>query len=145
MSVSNLNSVVVPVDFSDQSFAAVDTALEFAREAAGVFVIHVLPELSAVEPGMVWETISPESRCEHARKALAERLSDVTYRDVHLECRVGDPGHHIADLAERTNADLIVMPSHGRRGLSRLLLGSVAERVLRLAHCNVLILKSKKK
>jgi nucleotide-binding universal stress UspA family protein len=47
----------------------------------------------------------------------------------------------IADLAKELNANLIVMPSHGRSGVSRLLLGSVAERVLRLANCPVLVLR----
>jgi nucleotide-binding universal stress UspA family protein len=55
----------------------------------------------------------------------------------------GDPGQRITAYAEEVGADVIVMPSHGRTGLKRLLLGSVAERVLRLAHCPVLVLKSK--
>ena len=142
MTVSDLNCVVVPVDFSDQSFSAVDTALEIAREPSGVHVIHVLPELSAAEPGMVWETIDSESRCSHASEALRDQLSAEKYRGVNVECHVGDPGHGIAEAAQRVGADLIVMPSRGRRGLTRLLLGSVAERVLRLANCNVLILKT---
>jgi nucleotide-binding universal stress UspA family protein len=55
--------------------------------------------------------------------------------------RFGDPGREIAAHAEELHAELIVMPSHGRTGLSRLFIGSVAERVVRLAHCPVLILK----
>ena len=145
MAMEKLNSVVVPVDFSEESIAAIDVALSLAAEPAGVGVLHVLPELSATEPGMVWETIDDQSRCKHALDALKDQLSDTKYQQLHLECVVGDPGHCIADEAKKRNADLIVMPSHGRRGLSRLLLGSVAERVLRLAACNVLILKSQSK
>jgi len=141
MAVNNLNSVVVPVDFSEESIKAVDVALEVAREPAGVFIIHVLPELSAAEPGMVWQSVDEESRCRHAREALQEKLKDAKYRGVHFDCVIGDAGHRIAEEAAKVNADLIIMPSHGRRVLKRILLGSVAERVLRLAHCNVLILK----
>lgn len=143
MFASKLNSVLVPVDFSEQSFAAVDSALEIAKEPSNIFVLHVLPELSAAEPGMVWEAVDPQTRCRHAREALEQQLSDAKYRNIHLDVMIGDPGHQIADEAHRVNADLIIMPSHGRRGLSRLLLGSVAERVLRLAKTNVLILKGK--
>ena len=49
--------------------------------------------------------------------------------------------HEIADFAQEKKAELIVLPSHGRTGLTRLLLGSVAEKVVRLAHCPVLVLK----
>ena len=145
MPMKQLNSVLVPVDFSEESLKAVDVALEIASEPSGVHVVHVLPELSAAEPGMVWESVDAESRCRHAREALQERLRDPKYGDIHLTVLIGDPGHGISDHAKDSNADLIVMPSHGRRGLSRLLLGSVAERVLRLADCNVLILKKQEK
>ena len=141
MSNENYNSVLVPVDFSDQSFAAVDRALGMVSDPAGVFVVHVLPELSATEPGVVWDTVDPQSRKAHAIEALRDRLSDSRYEDIHLEVLIGDPGHCIADHAKHVSADIVVMPSHGRRGLKRLLLGSVAERVLRLAECNVLVLK----
>ena len=54
---------------------------------------------------------------------------------------IGDPGSEITKLAKEVGAHLIIMPSHGRTGISRLLLGSVAERVLRLSHCPVLVLR----
>ena len=58
---------------------------------------------------------------------------------------IGDPGHEITEYAEEIGASLIITPSHGRTGLSRLLIGSVAERVVRLAKCPVMVLKSKHK
>jgi nucleotide-binding universal stress UspA family protein len=85
--------------------------------------------------------VSHESRKEHAVSALRQRLSDKKYAATPIEILFGDPGHEITDYAERVEADLIVMPSHGRTGLSRLLIGSVAERVIRLAHCPVLVLR----
>lgn len=134
-------TIVVPVDLSDQSLAAVDTALEIAEAPAHVHVIHVLPELSPSEPGVVWHTIDDASRIQHAREALQKHLADARYQGVDLEVAIGNAGTQISDFAARISADLIVIPSHGRTGLSRLLIGSVAERVTRLAHCPVLVLR----
>ncbi len=134
-------SVVVPVDFSDPSLAAVDTALEMVEFPSHLHVIHVLPVLTAGEPGIMWDTLSDETRNQHAEAQLRDRLSDAKYRGVQSSSIVGDPGHKIAEHAEALSADLIVLPSHGRTGLKRLLIGSVAERVVRLAHCPVLVLR----
>ena len=115
--------------------------------------LTILPDVTLVEidpqntallmlpGGEMWHTVSHESRKKHAARALRERLSDEKYAQVPIEILFGDPGHEITDFAERVRADLIVMPSHGRTGLSRLLIGSVAERVIRLAHCPVLVLR----
>lgn len=135
--------VIVPFDFSDESIEALDTALSLARSPAGVHVVHVLPELSLGEAGVIWDEIKNENRIEHAREAIVAKLPDPKYAEVKIDVQVGDAGHRIAEVAEKLNADLIVMPSHGRSGIQRLLIGSVAERVLRLAHCPVLVLRGK--
>jgi nucleotide-binding universal stress UspA family protein len=134
-------NVVAPVDFSEQSFNAVDQALELVASPTALHLIHVLPVVIPADPGVVWTSIDDESRRRHARKALEERLSAPKYQGVQIQIELGDPGHEIAAYAERIKADLIVVPSHGRTGLTRLLIGSVAERVVRLAHCPVLVLK----
>ncbi|MCG8586000.1 MAG: universal stress protein [Pirellulales bacterium] len=134
--------IVVPVDFSDESFSAVDVALQLAEEPARVHVIHVLPLLEPLSPGMVWDTVDEDSRSQHASKALAEHLADTKYDGIHTMVAFGDAGHEVADFAEKVKAGLIVLPSHGRTGLQRLLIGSVAERVVRLAHCPVLVLRN---
>ena len=64
------------------------------------------------------------------------------YTPVQIDILFGDPGYRIAEHAQRLGAELIVTPSHGRTGLERILLGSVAERVIRLSHCPVLVLRS---
>jgi nucleotide-binding universal stress UspA family protein len=102
-------------------------------------VVHVLPELLAAEPGVIWASIDDTSRIEHAREAMEKRLVD--FQGVDLRVGIGDPGQVITHLATELQADLIVIPSHGRTGVKRLLLGSVAERVVRLAHCPVLVLR----
>ncbi len=134
-------TVVVPVDFSDESFQAVADALEMVEDASHLHVVNVLPVLMVAEPGIIWDAIDNEGRCQHAQEALADKLSEPQYAGIHIEVFVGDPGHEIADFAQQSHADLIVMPSHGRTGLKRLLIGSVAERVVRLAHCPVLVLR----
>ena len=134
--------VVVPIDFSDESIAAIDTALEMVESASRVHLIHVLAEMSAAEPGVVWEMVNDDTRMDHAEDALRSRLKDDKYEGIDVAVTIGDPGHEIADYAASTNAELIVLPSHGRTGLTRLLIGSVAERVVRLAHCPVLVLRS---
>lgn len=132
--------VVVPVDFSDESFRAVDFALDLVTSDC-LHVVHVLSVIEATEPGVIWGTIDNASRARHAEQALRERLAADGYREVHLHVAFGDPGHGITELAEELAADLIVLPSHGRTGLSRLLIGSVAEKVVRLSRSPVLVLK----
>jgi nucleotide-binding universal stress UspA family protein len=133
--------VVVPIDFSDESFTALATALELVDNSENVLVVHALQDLSPMEPGEIWGTIDHETRIRHTMKALRERLAEKGHDDVATDVVIGDPGHEIADLAAREKADLIVLTSHGRTGLKHLLIGSVAERVIRLAHCPVLVLR----
>jgi nucleotide-binding universal stress UspA family protein len=80
---------------------------------------------------------------DHAEDALRAQLKSEsdTYNQIDVAVAIGDPGHEIADFASNVGADIIVLPCHGRTGLKRLLIGSVAERVVRLAHCPVLVLK----
>ncbi len=134
-------NVVVPCDFSEDSLAALDVGLQLVAAPSDVHVLHVLPQLSPLEPGELWETIDDQSRVEHATQMIRDRLADPKYQDMRVEVRFGDPGRTIARYAQEINADLIVMPSHGRTGLAHMLIGSVAERVVRLAHCGVLVLR----
>jgi nucleotide-binding universal stress UspA family protein len=131
--------VVVPYDFSEEAFEAIRLGHQLVDDPAHLHVAHVLPELTATEPGVIWATIDNASRMQHAQEALEEKLAD--YPEVQLNVGFGDPGRVITDLAGEIEADLIVIPSHGRTGMKRLLLGSVAERVVRLAHCPVLVLR----
>lgn len=134
-------SVVAPVDFSDESIAAVDVALQLVENPSQVHVVHMLQDLAPLEAGEVWGVIDPQTRIENALKALRERLSAAKYVGLTMEVLLGEPAHGVANYAEQIGAELIVIPSHGRTGITRLLIGSVAERVVRLAHCPVLVLR----
>jgi nucleotide-binding universal stress UspA family protein len=133
--------VVVPIDFSDESFAALDLAWQFVAGASALHVIHVLPRIDPIEPESMWTVPDNESRSRHVQQALRQRLADPKHQEINLAVAFGEPGHEIADYAKRVGAELIVLPSHGRTGLAHLLIGSVAERVVRFAHCPVLVMR----
>lgn len=134
--------IVVPIDFSEESFSALETALQLVEDASHIHVVHVLQDMSANEPGVVWGVVDKESRTRHVMEALTEELSDTKHAGLELHVMFGDAGYEISAYAKDVGADLIVMPSHGRTGLKRMMIGSVAERVVRLAHCPVLVLRS---
>jgi nucleotide-binding universal stress UspA family protein len=136
------DKVVVPVDFSKESFAAVDEALDLVADPSHVFVIHVLPQIVPNDTAMTWPVATEQSAREDLTHALHDKLKDPKYEGYHVAVEFGSPGAQIALFAQRIGADMIVLPSHGRTGLKRLLLGSVAEQVVRLAHCPVLVLRN---
>ena len=134
--------VVVPVDMSDESLAAVDVALQIADAPTSVHVLRVLHDPQSSYPDGLWAAIDHSKRRNAALEELEKSLAGEKYSEVKLCVDFGDPGYRVADHADAIQAKLIVMPSHGRGGVQRLFLGSVAERVTRLAHCPVLVLRS---
>jgi nucleotide-binding universal stress UspA family protein len=141
--MKNFNDVpiIAPVDFSAESDHAVATAIELAGNATRVTAVHVTTPILIVEPVVVYDTVSDEARRTELEAALLKRYSGPPYAGINVEVRIGDPGVEIAKLATELKAGLIVMSSHGRTGLKHLLLGSVAERVVRTATCPVLVLR----
>jgi nucleotide-binding universal stress UspA family protein len=133
--------VLVPIDFSGDSLASLEVAKDMVDDLAHLHVLHVLPIWEPNEPGVIWEMVDDRSRADHAADAVKKKLEGLGLAGVAVTVRFGDPGHEIADYAREIKAELVVLSSHGRSGLSRLLIGSTAERVTRLAHCPVLVLK----
>ncbi len=134
-------TVIVPIDFSPESIEAIDVGLALVGQPANLHVVHVVIDITPLEAGEVWGVVDPQMRIEQMRKVLDSRLADAKYAAIQKTVIVGEPAHGIANYAQEQHADLIVIPSHGRTGLTRLLIGSVAERVVRLAHCPVLVLR----
>ena len=134
-------TVIVPVDFSGKSVSAVATALELVEQPSAVHVIHVVVPLNNMSPGLDWGSIDDQSREQATREHFNEFLEQHGFVGATTVVRVGDPGLEVADYAKESAADLIVISSHGYQGLTRLLLGSVAERVIQHAPCPVLILR----
>ncbi len=130
--------VVAPVDLEDADELGVRLALQAAGDPAEVHVLYVLSEL---EPSLMTQ-IDDATRVANARQALRAWLDEQGFSDaIRIHVRVGSAPTLIATLAETVEAGLVIVPSHGRTGLRRALMGSVAERATRLARCPVLVLK----
>jgi len=140
-----LRNILVPIDFSESSEkAAAAAAALSAKDGATVHLLHayVIP----VEPARLALAISQPYLDQFVRestehlKALAERqCAGAVLGPLLVES--GDPREVILETARKLNADLIVMGTHGRRGLSRAVIGSVAENVVRTAPCSVLVVR----
>jgi universal stress protein A len=133
------HSILVPVDFDDSSKAVLEFARQLAvSDDATLHLLHVIAIL--LTPGEASAiVITREDEVREALQKLAkEHLGGVKYQ-VHT-C-TGDTARGIVDTAGTLHTDLIVMPTHGRRGLPHFFLGSVAERVVREAPCPVLTMR----
>jgi universal stress protein A len=141
-------TLLVPTDFSEVGNAAVPTAFLLARsQGASVVLAHVLEGEEPPNPlyAHYHPTPSPEQRREleaSARDALAA-LVPACFETVPHEVAVrrGSVVGELCRLAAERDVSLIAIASHGRTGLAHLLLGSVAERVVRHAPCSVLVLR----
>lgn len=133
--------VVVPVDFSGESNHAIDVAIDMAGKAEDVHLVHVLFPLDSVSPGVIWGDVTDEHREEQIRASIEKLIDEKKITGVNVSVRFGNPGLEVAEYAEEIEADLIIIPSHGFHGVKRLVLGSVAERVIRHANCSVLVLR----
>jgi nucleotide-binding universal stress UspA family protein len=142
MPLISSDRVLVPLDFSEEALKALKETLDYVGDASKLYAVHVLPRREVTEPGVVWDTLTDDARKENVTKAFQEKLGDPKYADIHFHVSIGDPSAEILDYAKTNSIQLIVMPSHGRTGLSRFFIGSVAERVVRYAHCPVLVLRS---
>lgn len=162
----SLATILHPTDFSDQSDFALQLACAMARDYnVRLILLHVISPSETLYGGRL-EPAEKEPRAEEVKQSLREmekshwRLPCPTpllieeakeklrlregqaQRDrVESQVREGDPVDIILRAAEETNSDMIVMGTHGRTGLSRLLVGSVAEAVLRKASCPVMTVK----
>ena len=89
--------VVIPVDFSDTSLAAISTAVEMAASPADVHVVHVLVPLEGLSPGVVWGEVNDESREKAVRKSFAEYAAENGLDGVQFIVQFGDPGFMITE------------------------------------------------
>ena len=137
-------TILTPVDGSAPSEAAADHAIRLARDAdATLSVVSVVDveALSAAKLDTEALLDGYEAEAERHVAAVADRARESGV-DVETAVIRGAPSRAILDRAEAVDADLVVMGSHGRRGLERYLLGSTTERVLRLSPAPVLVLRS---
>jgi nucleotide-binding universal stress UspA family protein len=147
-----IRRILAPTDFSDNALPAVRYAVELADKfAAELVLLHVVQDLALVLPDAVMATpvVSPDlaqlvtaARTGLANLIAAEKLGRLNPK---VEVRIGAPAGEIVDAADELKCDLICVSTHGRTGLAHLLLGSVAEKIVRHAPCPVLTVRPAKK
>jgi universal stress protein A len=148
-------NILLTTDLSDNSAAATPYAVELARQFGGqINLVHVFEDTSllavtsedafaaATASQTGWLTLARQQR-ELALRALAESMAVAEKLEVTPIFRQGPAATEIVDAAKQINADCIIISTHGRTGLSHLLFGSVAERVVRLSECPVLTVRPK--
>lgn len=140
------NDILCAVDFSPASARAIDSASSIARAlGARIHLAHVvpipMPAVPVPEIGFAQEavTMPTEALVADAEKGLERLAREHAIDDPILHVESGSASREILRLAEQLECGMIVVGSHGRTGLAHLLLGSVAERVVRGAHVPVLV------
>ena len=134
--------ILFPTDFSPLGETALEMATALAKQRGAKLVIaHVEEPPMAYGGGELYSGIEEPDRREMEAMLAAILPTDPAVGYEH-RLLIGSPATAIVRLAESENFDLIVMPTHGRTGLSRLLMGSVAEEVVRKAPCPVLTVKA---
>lgn len=139
-----INHILVPIDFSSDAGDAVDMAISLSKELGSrITLLHVIHEvyvgvgeMAAALPPSYIEDI--EAEVEREVQTYLNKVVEAGLQGDYIVVH-GVPFQCILDTAEDQNIDLIVMGTHGRTGLKHVLLGSVAEKVIRMATCPVMV------
>jgi nucleotide-binding universal stress UspA family protein len=130
---------LITTDFSTSSLNAARVAMQFLAEGAQVTLAHVMPEIDLLDAGRSeWERVY-RTGVDASAARMIEEIDPLGVHKFNVVVLHGDPAEQLVALAHRTPVDLIVAGSHGRTGLERLMLGSVATKLLRAARCSVLL------
>jgi nucleotide-binding universal stress UspA family protein len=146
--MTSFRKILVPIDFSGHSAQALDSAIELAKAFGGrLHLLHCYQiNVGAISP---YGLVIPESFDRDIREAATKQLGQwrekARAQKVEAEAEVSAlfPSEAISATAERIGADLIVMGTRGLSGFKHVMLGSVAERTVRIAPCPVLTVKTK--
>ena len=135
----NAERILCPVDFSSASDVALETAASLARELqATLYIVHVERSPYTFSPSISGNFPNPADPDSHLLWRKVPQGDDVRFEHALL---LGDPETEIVRFAEENHVDVIVLGTEGRTGISRLVMGSVAEAVLRNAPMPVLTVK----
>jgi nucleotide-binding universal stress UspA family protein len=141
--------ILLPIDFSPSSQAALETAADLALHfKAEIFLVNVIPLFSAY----ISEYVPPQMQFQqeeqaHAEQRLAKAIAVLTSRGVKSASSVelaNDIAGSIMEVAEREHIDFVVISTHGISGWHPLVFGSIAEKVIKLVQCPLLLLHSAK-
>lgn len=141
--------ILAPIDFSEGSGAGLRWAGEMARRTgAELVVFHVVNELAYPDPYFAQAAnfrAMARAASEHVPEAMKQRVAEVLGEEAAASAKIhmqaGPPAPTIADFVEEHEVGMVVMGSHGRTGVERVLLGSVAEGVVRRSHAPVLVVR----
>ncbi|MFQ5863319.1 MAG: universal stress protein [Candidatus Brocadiales bacterium] len=136
--------ILCPIDYSKGSLAALDYAVHFAlREAAKLCLVHVI-DVRYLEGYTPSEVANPDSETiNRMKEELGKRVPEEVRKKVGVETivTVGIPVVEIINAAKEKGADVIIMGTHGRTGIAHVIMGSVAENVVRRSPCPVLTVR----
>lgn len=150
----NFKTILCGTDFSEASYRALDYGLRFATNAGGTLILaHIIHVPAGELFGPAHETtgvhpIAGALNFDEAKQWGLNRLRELhanrleQYPRCEFIVDIGDPATQIIALATTRQADLVVSATHGRSGLAHLIMGSVAEKVIRHAPCPVLVVRT---
>ncbi len=137
--------LLVPTDFSPASETAFETARQLASQTGGKVTLAYVARHEPLGPGALEQADEHIQRAEALAHEQLDRLAEAHFEGVEVKTalvRDTNAALALAELAAQEGCDLIVVASHGRTGLKRLLIGSVAETIVRQARCPVLVLRA---
>jgi len=140
----DLKHILVPTDFSKHSHIALTYGVAFAKKfGAQLHLLHIVQDLAVFFPDTVTVVPPTDQLTEAVEAALLRVVQENHLEDLKVKTvvRSGSPFHEVAQYAREENVDLIIMGTHGRGGLMHLLMGSVAEKVVRKSPCPVLTVR----
>ena len=144
----DLKKILVPTDFSEHSHSALRYACEFAqRFGAELHVMHVIHDPAVAHPEIGLSMLPVSEFKEEIENTARTKLRDLPILDEYSDVKVtrhwcdGTPFVEIVRYAKNNDVDLIVLGTHGRNALAQVLIGSVAERVVRKASCPVMTVR----
>jgi nucleotide-binding universal stress UspA family protein len=150
--MTNTKKILIAVDFSSYSNEALELGLQIAtQQKASIHLINAMPQINyydwnmtgTVLPATTFEMGEIKIACEKKINDLIEKIK-IEYPNVSISFEVTEsisPADTIISRAEELKSELIILGSHGRKGMNRILMGSVAEYVMRHATCDVLVFK----
>jgi nucleotide-binding universal stress UspA family protein len=149
-SLSNIpTKILVPIDFSPSSKSALESAIDLADHfGASVHLVHVVPMFPTTTlPDFFPETKFTEEATKEAQRHFAAATADLAGKGIKVTSSVetgDDVASAILEAAEREAADMVVISTHGLTGWHPLVFGSIAEKVMKLVSCPVLLLRTPK-
>ncbi len=144
-----VKKILCPIDFSKPSYVALDAAIGLAKQySSEIILLHVIePIVTDVMIGKMSYRLYQKRLTSDAKQTLRDIASKRRHQKPKINPMVksGDPAKTIVRTAQQKRVDVIVIATHGRKGWGHLLFGSIAEKVVRLAPCPVLVIHSPKK